>query len=184
MYLEQTSKSESPITIENLYELPVPLVTFMHTSIPHCTCFPFQQNHTLRVPLCPTPYILQSQHVWHVLSHLFTSKPIHTMWCSQLVVAMAVSVCLYQNPTQTHRVHLYHSFHISSACYTTSSSLLDPTHLRHNLDTHTLGLCNHALTQSLQRQPTQSQLGLFNLCNLIDMLQTNLPHRLVSTLAL
>jgi hypothetical protein len=53
--------------------------------------------------------------------------------------------------------------------------------LRLNSNAHRLCRRNNTLAYSLQAQPTQSQLSLLNLRNLIDMLQTNRSHNLITT---
>lgn len=56
--------------------------------------------------------------------------------------------------------------------------------LRLNSNPHRLCLRNNTLTNPLQAQPTQPQLTLLNLRNLINMLQTNRPHNLIRMSAL
>jgi hypothetical protein len=66
----------------------------------------------------------------------------------------------------------------------TSTPLLFPSsipfpHSRFNSNTNSLRLRNNTLTNALQTQPTQPQLTLLNLRNLINMLQTNRPYNFI-----
>lgn len=49
--------------------------------------------------------------------------------------------------------------------------------LRHNHHSQTARLSHHTPCQSLQAQTTQSSLTMLYLCNLVNMLQANSPHR-------